>query len=446
MSEKRGDSLINKLYLKNFRGIEEADVELAPITILTGANNSGKSTLMYGLLALKNVVSNPNQPLDSFFNFTFMNLGGFKESVYLKQDDARRIEIRIESSRGNARGSYGVLLGKTQSRLTAIVEKPFPLTLPVDVTFPYALNASAGASVARGDFAVKVTWNGLTGTIATEPVSASNASAPTTADSGVGAAPVTAASGAPVAGAAAGATGMEAKQISRDLASALNGPLVDIRGVDFVPLKRGFTKPIFSPVPLQAQLLTEDEIATFVANDRDLEASVNFYLEKIVDKNFQVRPTLGTANFYLQTTDRKTGFLCDLVNDGFGTNELVYLLTKALRKEQTFICIEEPEIHIHPGALIKLMKVLLEIAREHGKRFLISTHSEHLVVELLNSVANKAVSPEDVRIYFLQRDRARTVIEPQQVTEKGQIEGGLKGFYEAELEQIRDFIRVPQER
>src|SRR5207247_6322449 len=116
------------------------------------------------------------------------------------------------------------------------------------------------------------------------------------------------------------------------VATGMMLPVDDIKGLDFVALRRGFVKPIFSPVPIQPQLITEDEIATYIANDRDLEAQVSFYLERIVNKNFQARPTLGTANFYLHTIDRNTGFLADLVNDGFGTNQLVFLLAKDLRK------------------------------------------------------------------------------------------------------------------
>ena len=41
---------------------------------------------------------------------------------------------------------------------------------------------------------------------------------------------------------------------------------------------------------------------------------VAFYLENIVDRTFGVRPTLGTANFNLQSRDKNTGFVCDLVN------------------------------------------------------------------------------------------------------------------------------------
>ncbi len=51
---------------------------------------------MYGLLTAKNVLTTPNQPLDSFFNFVFLNLGGFKESVHLKEEDERAIPIRLE--------------------------------------------------------------------------------------------------------------------------------------------------------------------------------------------------------------------------------------------------------------------------------------------------------------------------------------------------------------
>jgi predicted ATPase len=208
-------------------------------------------------------------------------------------------------------------------------------------------------------------------------------------------------------------------------------------------VRRGFTKPLFSPVPLQAQMLiSEDEIATYVANDRDLEGAISFYLERILDKNFQVRPTLGTANFFLQTSDRNTGFVCDLVNDGFGTNTLVYLLAKALRKQQSLICIEEPEIHIHPSALIRLIRVLVRIARETDRKFILSTHSEHLVVELLNSVAKGDITKDEVCIYYLTKDKSKTLVERQEITAKGQIEGGLKAFYQTELEQMRDFIRV----
>jgi len=401
--------MITKVHLKNFRGIEEAEINVGKVTILTGANNSGKSSVMYALLSLRNIVSNPNQPLDSFFNFLFMNLGGFKESVYLKDEDSRRMTLEVGCAYGDAvSATYGITLGKSQSTMKVQTGKPIDIALKLDVTFPYALNLSAASELELGGAPLKITWNGITPTLGYEKKE--------------------------------GFDEEEAKRIG----AALLAPVLDVRGVDFVALKRGFVKPIFSPVPLQAQLITEDEIATFIANDRDLEARVNFYLERIVNKNFQARPTLGTANFYLQTTDRNTGFLCDLVNDGFGTNQLVFLLAKALRKDQTTICIEEPEIHLHPGAIIRLVETLVEIAKEHNRNFIISTHSEHFVLALLNKLARQTIAPSDVRIYFLRKEKARTILEEQHVTEKGQIEGGLKAFYDTELGQLREFLGIQE--
>src|SRR2546425_1087836 len=101
--------------MENFRGIASGELEFAPITILTGANNSGKSTAIYALLVLKNVLSNPNQPLDSFFSLIFMNLGGFKETVHLKDEERRRIKLEVDCKDGAMQSTYALSLGKAQS-------------------------------------------------------------------------------------------------------------------------------------------------------------------------------------------------------------------------------------------------------------------------------------------------------------------------------------------
>ena len=212
--------------------------------------------------------------------------------------------------------------------------------------------------------------------------------------------------------------------------------------VDFVPPKRGFFKPLYSAVALQPQLISEDEIATFIANDRDLEGKINFYLEKILDKNFTVRPLLSTATFHLHTTDRKSGFVCDLVNEGFGTNQLVYILAKVLRKDQKVICIEEPEIHLHPQAIAKMVDAFVDIAVKLKKKIVVSTHSEHLLITLLSNVAKKTITPEQVNLYYVHKDVDETKIEKQTVDENGQIKGGLRSFYDAELDQLRSFLGV----
>ena len=46
--------MITNLKLMNFRGIKEGELELAPLTILLGGNNSAKSTILEALFLAPN--------------------------------------------------------------------------------------------------------------------------------------------------------------------------------------------------------------------------------------------------------------------------------------------------------------------------------------------------------------------------------------------------------
>jgi len=38
--------MIKRVRIRNFRGVREGELELAPLSILLGANNSGKTTVL----------------------------------------------------------------------------------------------------------------------------------------------------------------------------------------------------------------------------------------------------------------------------------------------------------------------------------------------------------------------------------------------------------------
>jgi len=103
---------------------------------------------------------------------------------------------------------------------------------------------------------------------------------------------------------------------------------------------------------------------------------------------------------------------------------------------------DEPEIHLHPAMIQKLVEVMLEIAENEGKQFLISTHSEHFVEALLNLLVKKEAVPDDFNIFYLKKDKKETTIERQKINEHGQISGGLSHFYETELENMKTFFKI----
>jgi predicted ATPase len=177
-----------------------------------------------------------------------------------------------------------------------------------------------------------------------------------------------------------------------------------------------------------------------LATDPYLLGKVSVYLERIVGHSLYYHAQLGTAIFTLNTVDRTTGMTCELVNEGFGVNQLVFLLAKALRSDVRIVCIEEPEIHLHPSAQRKLAQTLVDIAQNENKHFIITTHSETFLMALLAEVARGRLAPEQLACYWAVKKGKEAQFERQQVNEQGQIEGGLASFMEGELEDLKAFF------
>lgn len=381
--------MISKLRIQNFRSLKNVDLDLGKITILTGANNSGKSSIIYSLLTLRNAIVYPNRKIDNLFNYNFINLGNYKDVVFNNSDNLD-IQIMFDITGQEIDLSYGIQLSlKDNNNITFQSRKPliFKATLPV--LYPHSFNSY----IPVDDDSLGLKWNGI--------------------------------------------EFLFSKNIN---ISSLDLPVVIMYSIDEIPVNRGFTKPLFGMVPLQDLLTTEDEIATSIATDEALSSEISYYLEKIINKQFYSSRTENTALFRLKTL--QNGIARNLVNEGTGTNQLIAILAKVLQSNSSIICIDEPEIHLHPSIIKKLLVCIIDIADKHGKQFIISTHSETLVLSLLDLIENKEFDYKNGKVYFFKNQNGSTIIENQKLNEFGQIEGGLKNFYIDELSDIERLTKM----
>lgn len=401
-----------ELEIKNFRSIRELGIKLAPITLFYGANGAGKSSLLYSPVVFRNIALNSNQKPNAFFYLNFLNLGSYEAVVY-DHKKANKIRFGLKLEKGDLSIKYAIEFGSEDGNyeLVATQGSQQLFIIGISVAFPYAGAEKKKENFIYKDGSYQIVWNGITSQVTSVEMEGYNKGD---------------------------------DQTAVDLAAFFNSPIEQLRKVAIVPLKRGFSKPHHSPVAASQEITTEDELATVLSNNKYLVSKVSHYLEKVVNRDFRINSQPGTAIFSLDATDRSTGVASELVNEGFGVNQIVFLLARCLYQDSDIICIEEPEVHLHPSAVRLLAKTLALIARDESKRFLISTHSETFLVALLAEIASGEVPLEDVACYFTNKQNKETKFEQQKINKQGQIEGGLLNFIKEEMKDVGKLLGVSE--
>jgi hypothetical protein len=90
------------------------------------------------------------------------------------------------------------------------------------------------------------------------------------------------------------------------------------------------------------------------------------------------------------------------VDAGFGLSQILPIIIEMHLREQSLICIEQPEIHLHPRLQARFGQVLRnQIAGGSQNQFLIETHSEHLLLRIMRLVREEMLDPECVCVLYV---------------------------------------------
>ena len=219
------------------------------------------------------------------------------------------------------------------------------------------------------------------------------------------------------------------------LLTTANMPMELSKSIGFVPLRRGFTSPAYSVSNVTPFLSSDVEVASLLVTDRYLEYAVSEYMETVASRQVRTRMRVGTSSFNVDSIPRNR-IPTSMVNEGFGINQIAYMLTICLHPNSKVVAIEEPEIHLHPSMVRKLVHAMVDITSNMDKRFIVSTHSETFVLALLAQIAAGKVSVDDVSFIFAEKEDGESRFTKQEATSDGQIQGGLRSFITGELEDM----------
>ena len=144
----------------------------------------------------------------------------------------------------------------------------------------------------------------------------------------------------------------------------------------------------------------------------------------------------------LMLRDQRTKTRVSFRDVGVGISQVLPILIATFAAHRSCIAVEQPELHIHPGLQADLADVFLTSAMTRANRFLIETHSEHMILRVLRRIRESThgsieagtfpVSPEDVSVIFVQggKDGAEVIELP--ITEDGEFEAPWPGGFFAE--------------
>lgn len=111
------------------------------------------------------------------------------------------------------------------------------------------------------------------------------------------------------------------------------------------------------------------------------------------------------------------------INVGFGYSYVLpILITLLIAENGSKIFIENPEAHLHPGAQSRLMETIIELAKEKNLQLFIETHSDHVINASRIAVKKGKIEYENVGIVHVGRDQDnKPEVQPINMDDRGNL-------------------------
>lgn len=189
---------------------------------------------------------------------------------------------------------------------------------------------------------------------------------------------------------------------------------------------RAVLEPLRHPDCHESDLFTQTSFW-----EREISANVNVIVKDVRDLGYELRYQFTTEHATGKTQEFKAG------NVGYGLTYALPIIVALLSASPgSVIFIENPEAHLHPAGQAKLAELIC-LAAQAGIQVVIETHSDHIIngilVQIKHRLKGKAgISMENVALYQVRRDEEmhKSCVDPVIINEHGRIISPPSGFYE----------------
>ena len=171
----------------------------------------------------------------------------------------------------------------------------------------------------------------------------------------------------------------------------------------------------------------------FVVADQSADGSYEIRVELLRSSE-----TVGQVA-YLALVNRKTNLELSPSDVGVGYSQMLPLIAQSALAREQLVCIEQPELHLHPAMQARLGEMFVNEATGGNRvRFLIETHSESLMLRILRKIRQGDIPADDVLVCYVDQDEAgSSVIYELPIDERGNFMSPWpRGFFDERLEEL----------
>ncbi len=140
--------------------------------------------------------------------------------------------------------------------------------------------------------------------------------------------------------------------------------------------------------------------------------------------------------------------LVNIADVGFGVSQVLPVLVALLVAEEAqLVYLEQPELHLHPRAQYELVKILVETAKR-GVKLIVETHSALLLRRVQTLMAEGNLAPNLVKLHWFSRNSedGMTSIQSADLDEIGAFGDWPEDFGDVELMAESAYLDAVEER
>jgi predicted ATPase len=131
----------------------------------------------------------------------------------------------------------------------------------------------------------------------------------------------------------------------------------------------------------------------------------------------------------------------NIADVGLGISQVLPVLVALLvAKSGQLVYLEQPELHLHPRAQVKLAEIIAEAAKR-GVRVVVETHSSLLLLGIQTLIAENKLNHEDVILHWFKRgEDGKTTVTSVEPDENGAYGEWPEDFADVELKAQMDYL------